>query len=100
MKLRPEQMVVDEANDFRVHSAAYTDPEIFALELERIFECGWVYVGHESEIPAPGDYCTSVIGTQPVIVSRGADGMVHVLLNRCRHRGSTLTREERGHADE
>jgi benzoate/toluate 1,2-dioxygenase subunit alpha len=90
-------MVVDEApRDFRVHSAAYTDPAIFDLEMERIFEQTWVYVAHESELPRPGDFRTSAIGTQPVIVSRGPDGGVRVLLNRCRHRGSVVCREERG----
>ena len=97
MKLQPDQMVVDQEHDFRVHTSAYTEPDIFALELERIFETAWIYVAHESELPSPGDYCTSVIGTQPVIVSRGEDGAIHVLLNRCRHRGSAVCRDERGH---
>jgi phenylpropionate dioxygenase-like ring-hydroxylating dioxygenase large terminal subunit len=90
-------MVVDLEGDFRVHTAAYTDPAVFDIELERIFERTWVYVAHESELPRPGDFRTSVIGTQPVLVTRGPDGSINVLLNRCRHRGSVVCREERGH---
>ena len=98
MKPDPAQLVVDQPRDFRVHTEAYTDPAIFALELQRIFEQTWVYVAHESQVPEPGDYCASAIGTQPVLITRGANRALHVLLNRCRHRGSVVCREERGHA--
>src|SRR5581483_8332026 len=99
MKIDPAALVVDRENDFRVHTRAYVDPEIFDLEMERIFGTVWVYVAHESEIPAPGDFRTSAIGTQPVIVTRSGDGAIHVLLNRCRHRGSVVCRDERGHGE-
>src|SRR5204862_545037 len=95
----PAELVVDRENDFRVHTSAYLDPEIFDREMERIFEQTWVYVAHESEIPDPGDFRTSAIGIQPIIVIRAADGIVNVLLNRCRHRGSIVCRDERGRAD-
>ncbi len=39
-----------------VHRAVYTDPDLFELEMERIFSRSWVYVGHSSEIREPGDY--------------------------------------------
>jgi benzoate/toluate 1,2-dioxygenase alpha subunit len=91
-------LVIEERGRFRVHSDVYVKPEIFALEMERIFEKSWVYVAHESVIPNSGDYCTTTIGRQPVIVSRDDDGDVHVLYNRCAHRGSVVCREERGHA--
>lgn len=82
----------------RVHRSLYLDPEIFALEMRRIFERTWCYVAHESEIAAPGDYKTAHIGLQPVIVSRLDDGRLVGLLNRCTHRGSVICREERGNA--
>src|SRR5437763_812797 len=72
----------------RVHSALYTDPAIFAQELERIFYRGWVYVGHVSEIAQPNDYVRKRIGAQDVIMTRDRDGEVHLLLNRCAHRGN------------
>src|SRR5919106_2497902 len=60
-------------NDWRINGRIYRDPEIFDLEMEKIFGRVWVYLGHESELPAAGDYKTTLIGLQPVIVSRGAD---------------------------
>ncbi len=50
----------------------------------------WVLVGHEAEIPKPGDYKTTAIGAIPVIVVRGADGRTGVLVNACAHRGTRL----------
>jgi nitrite reductase/ring-hydroxylating ferredoxin subunit len=81
-----------------VHRDVYTDPEIFALEMERIFGRTWVYLGHDCEISQDGDYKTTTIGTHPVIVARLADGSVTALLNRCRHRGATVCQHEVGNS--
>ncbi len=74
----------------RVHRSVYTDPAIYQLEMERIFENTWIYVGHDSQVPDPGDYYATVIGRQPVIMVRHTDGEVKVLYNRCAHKGSML----------
>ena len=82
----------------RVHGRLYTDPKIFEDELERIWYRTWVYVGHDSEIPEPGDYVVRSIGLQPVVMVRDSDGRVQLFLNRCPHRGNMLCLEERGHS--
>ncbi|WP_226369820.1 aromatic ring-hydroxylating oxygenase subunit alpha [Pseudonocardia oceani] len=82
----------------RVHSRLYTDPQVFADEMDRIFHSGWVYVAHTSEVGQPGDYVLKTIGTQPVIVSRDADGDVHVLFNRCSHLANLLCHDPRGNS--
>ena len=71
----------------RVHRLAYTSQQIFDLEVENIFEKVWVYCGHESQVKKPGDYATMTIGRQPMIMVRGKDRKIHVLYNRCPHRG-------------
>ena len=63
----------------RVRKEVYTDPHIFELEMERIHERVWIYCGHESQVPKPGDYYTVQIGRQPMLMVRGQDGAVHVL---------------------
>ncbi len=83
----------------RVHGSVYTSPEIFAREMDTIFKAGWVYVAHESEISEPGDYLTRMIGRDPVVVVRGKDGVVRVLLNRCTHRANKLCNAEKGSAN-
>jgi phenylpropionate dioxygenase-like ring-hydroxylating dioxygenase large terminal subunit len=82
----------------RVRGALYRDPAIFELELQKIWYRTWVYVGHESEVPNAHDYVTKSIGLQPIIMSRGADGKVRLLLNRCTHRGNQLCAKERGNS--
>lgn len=88
----------DTPDGFLVNSRLYQDEAIFRDEMERIFHRGWVYVGHASEVPQPGDYRVRLIGLQPVILVRGHDGRVRVLLNRCTHRGNTLCQRERGNS--
>jgi phenylpropionate dioxygenase-like ring-hydroxylating dioxygenase large terminal subunit len=80
----------------RIHGDVYTDPAIFAAELERIFTQGWVFVGHEGEIPKTGDFRQRQIGNQPVIFVRDEKGCVHVLMNRCTHRANAVCHLERG----
>ncbi len=88
----------DLVREDRVHGSLYAAPEVFADELERIFTRGWVFVGHESEIPEPGDWVTRRIGREPVIFVRDRSGAVQVLSNRCSHRGTALCWEHRGNA--
>lgn len=83
-------------DDGLIAARVFTDPEIYELELERIFLRNWVAVAHETEIPRPGDYVTRWIGEDPVIVVRDKDGEVHILLNSCSHRGVEVCRASRG----
>src|SRR5215468_7379715 len=80
----------------RVHLSLYTNPDVFADEMDKIFHRGWVYVGHQGEVPNPGDFRLKRIGLQPVIMVRDQHGEVHLLLNRCRHRGATVCQQMQG----
>ena len=80
----------------RVHRRVYTDPAIFALERERIFARAWCYIGHESQIPAPGSFLRAQIASRPLIVVRQENGEIGVLHNRCGHRGTLVVAEKSG----
>ena len=82
----------------RIHRRVYTDPDVFELEIERIFGRAWLFVGHTSQVANPGDYITTELGRQPVVMVRHRDGAVRVLLNRCTHRGAKVVNERRGNA--
>lgn len=82
----------------RIHRSLYTDPEFFEFEMERVFGGTWTYVAHESEIPRPNDFVRKRLGRRPVLVTRDRAGELHVLLNRCTHRGATVCRIEKGNA--
>jgi phenylpropionate dioxygenase-like ring-hydroxylating dioxygenase large terminal subunit len=74
----------------------FVNEDIFRMELENLFSRAWLFVGHESQIPRPGDYFSSKMGTDNVLVTRDRDGEVHVLLNSCRHRGMRVCRYDEG----
>ena len=83
----------------RVHRRVFADPALFELEMDRIFGRAWIYVGHESQVPNPGDYFTTQVGRQPVVMSRHRDGEIYVLENRCPHKGALVCPDRTGHAD-
>ncbi|MDX3906078.1 MAG: aromatic ring-hydroxylating dioxygenase subunit alpha [Pigmentiphaga sp.] len=82
----------------RVHRAYYTDPAVFEAEMEKVFGKVWVYVGHDSLVPHAGDYYCTTLAGQPVVLSRDDQGDVHVLYNRCGHRGAKVLSKTRGNA--
>jgi p-cumate 2,3-dioxygenase alpha subunit len=87
-----------QAERFEINRAALVDPAIFAVERERIFERCWLYVGHESEVRAPGDFCTRTVIGRPLILCRDSQNALRVFLNTCRHRGTVVCREASGNA--
>ena len=82
--------------EHRIHRSVYTSAALFRREMHNIFARSWVFMGHESEIPAAGDFVTRRLGGRPVIITRDARAEVHVLFNRCAHRGATVCREDQG----
>ena len=82
--------------DDAVHRDVYIDPEIFQLEMERLWARTWIYVGHSSQVPAPGDFVTCDIATVPVLMIRQPDGGVRVLRNRCAHKGAKIVADWSG----
>lgn len=79
-----------------VDPTIFLDEEIYQLELERVWKRCWLFVAHESMIPNRGDYITSYMGEDSVIVTRDNSDKLHVMLNRCRHRGVKLCPHDRG----
>jgi phenylpropionate dioxygenase-like ring-hydroxylating dioxygenase large terminal subunit len=82
----------------RIHGSLYTDPNLFEAELERIWYRTWVFVGHVSEVPEPNDYVVKAIGPQSVIMTRDKKGEIHLLQNRCTHRGNIVCDAPRGNS--
>jgi benzene/toluene dioxygenase alpha subunit/biphenyl 2,3-dioxygenase alpha subunit len=76
----------------------YADAKLYELELERVFARSWLVVAHESHLPNPGNFLSSYMAEDPVIVIRQKDGSTKVMLNQCRHRGMKLCRTDQGTA--
>jgi phenylpropionate dioxygenase-like ring-hydroxylating dioxygenase large terminal subunit len=80
----------------RVHRDVYIDPEVFQLEMERLWSRTWIYVGHDSQVPRPGDFITVDVAAKPLIMVRHTDGKVRVLMNRCAHKGTKVVYDTAG----
>jgi phenylpropionate dioxygenase-like ring-hydroxylating dioxygenase large terminal subunit len=74
----------------------FVDPQIYQDELKKIFTRAWLFVGHESLVPNPGDFYASRMGEESVILCRDKKGDIHVFLNSCRHRGMKVCRYDQG----
>ncbi len=79
-----------------INNAVFSHPDIYEQELEQVFARMWLLVGHESQIPKRGDFVRGRMGEEQVIVTRGVDNQVHVLLNSCAHRGNVVCRYDQG----
>ena len=75
-----------------------SDPELYAIERERLFPRVWTFVGHESEIPNPSDHVLRYVGEDSFLFIRGSDGAIRLLFNACRHRGAQICAIERGNS--
>lgn len=97
---RLDGLVVEDpsAGTFRVARRALVDQEVLDAERRLIFDRSWLYVGHESEVPGPGDFRCRDVGGRPLVLVRGHDGVVRVLYNTCSHRGARVVRQDEGTA--
>ena len=74
----------------------YTDPEVFALEQQKIFEAMWFCVVRSSDLGKPGAFKTVQVGGESVLVTRSRTGAVNAFFNICRHRGAQVCTEDSG----
>jgi p-cumate 2,3-dioxygenase alpha subunit len=95
-------LILDDREDgiFRVHRSVFVDKEIFEQERARIFDKSWLFAGHLSEFPKPGDFVTRWVAGRPVILAHGDDDQIRILMNTCRHRGNLVCREHKGSGTE
>ena len=90
------QMLQERERTFSLPQPFYSDERLFDIDMQEIFQKEWLIAGMTCEIPTKGNYLTLQVGKNPIIVIRGADGVVHAFHNVCRHRGSRLCTSEKG----
>ena len=90
------ETVLDLVTENEAHKDLYINDEVFDLEIQHLFRNTWVYVGHASQVPNKGDYYTTTIANQPLIMVRHSDDSIKILENRCAHRGVELVAQTHG----
>ena len=93
------ELIADQQPGYTLDQRFYTDPAVYALELDRIIYRHWIFAGHVSQLPEPGDFRVLNVAGEAAIVVRGSDGELRAFANVCRHRGSLVCLEESGHVD-
>lgn len=84
--------------DGLISPQVFSSQEIYELELERVFGRSWLFLAHDSQIPRPGDFFSTYMGADPVMIVRQRDGSAAAFLNACRHRGMKVCRADEGNA--
>jgi len=83
---------------FRVNREAFRSEQVIEKERRLIWDRSWLYLGHETEVPKPGDFKQRILAGRPLIFARDSTGRVRAYLNSCPHRGTVLCRETEGNA--
>jgi phenylpropionate dioxygenase-like ring-hydroxylating dioxygenase large terminal subunit len=82
--------IVDVNQAFTLPPNCYVSDEFFEFERRAIFDHDWICIGHEGQIPEPGDYFTLTLLGEPLIAVRGKDRAVRVMSAVCRHRAMVV----------
>ncbi|HEY1427410.1 MAG TPA: aromatic ring-hydroxylating dioxygenase subunit alpha, partial [Caulobacteraceae bacterium] len=77
--------------------ACYTDSGFYEFEKEALFNHEWLCIGREDWVKEPGDYFTTQIIGEPIVVARARDGVVRAMSSVCQHR-AMLVAEGKGNA--
>ncbi|HEY5838091.1 MAG TPA: SRPBCC family protein [Pyrinomonadaceae bacterium] len=76
----------------------YTDERVFELEQRTVFSRSWQVAARVDQLHNSGDYVTTEIGDEPIVVVRGADNQVRAFFNVCRHHAAAVMTEPHGNA--
>lgn len=82
-----------------IPSSWYTDARVAELERQRVFGGTWQVVGRTDQVAEPGQYLTADIAGEPVLVTRGRDGVLRGFFNVCRHHAAAVMTEPCGRAE-
>jgi nitrite reductase/ring-hydroxylating ferredoxin subunit len=93
-----DELIADQKPGYSLDQRFYTDPDIYALELDKIVAPNWIFAGHQSQLPETGDFKVLNVANESAIIVRGSDGTIKGFANVCRHRGSLVCLEAEGHA--
>ena len=78
----------------------YTDERVFHLEKETVFGQSWQFAARLDQLRDSGNYVTTEIAGEPIVIVRGNDGEVRGFFNVCRHHAAAVMTETAGRANQ
>src|ERR1700721_838290 len=69
-------LVARQAPGYSLERSAHLDPDVYRLEIERIWRPAWLFAAHSSELPGPGARTTFDVGDSAVLIVRDEDGEI------------------------
>jgi phenylpropionate dioxygenase-like ring-hydroxylating dioxygenase large terminal subunit len=84
--------------EFHLDVSGLFSEESYQRDIDQIFKKSWLAVGHDYDLPNPGDFKTrSLPGLgYNILIVRGKDGKIRTFHNICRHRGNMLVCKDHG----
>jgi nitrite reductase/ring-hydroxylating ferredoxin subunit len=79
-----------------VSAQVFVDRQIYEGEVTKVFPRSWLYLAHESQFKRPGDFITTYMGEDGVIVVKQSNGRIGAFLNSCAHRGASICKADLG----
>jgi choline monooxygenase len=76
----------------------YTDQRVFELEKKMVFGRSWQFAARIDQLREPGDYVTTEIAGEPIVIVRGRDNASRGFFNVCRHHAAAVMTEPEGRA--
>jgi choline monooxygenase len=86
------------AEAYTIPAPWYLDSQVEQLERECVFGGNWQAVGRVDQAAQAGDYFTTEVAGEPILVARGADGVLRAFYNVCRHHAAAVATARCGHA--
>jgi choline monooxygenase len=81
---------------FTIPSSWYTNRDLYNLELQTVFTNSWQLAARIDQLERPGQFVTTDVGTEPVVIVRGADNVLRGFFNVCRHHAAAVMTEPEG----
>jgi len=79
-----------------IPAAWYTHPGIASLERQNVFGANWQVVARAEQLQAPGQFVTTELAGEPLVLVRDGDNQLRAFYNVCRHHAAAVATEEQG----
>jgi choline monooxygenase len=83
---------------YTIPASWYINEGLYDLELKTVFSNNWLLAGRRDQLQKPGQYVTTDIGTEPIVVVRDNDSTIRAFFNVCRHHAAAVMTEPEGSA--